>query len=79
MTYDPRLICSAFDAEGVRFVVIGGFAAAIHGSPLPTSDVDPKIRPSDREVETAPSILRGRPPHRWRARAQSSLLRTLAV
>jgi hypothetical protein len=40
MTFDPRLICSALDAEEVRFVLIGGFAAAIHGSPLPTSDVD---------------------------------------
>ena len=40
MTFDPRLICSAFDAEHVRYVLIGGFAAAIHGSPLPTSDVD---------------------------------------
>jgi hypothetical protein len=25
---------------GVRYVLIGGFAAAVHGSPLPTSDVD---------------------------------------
>jgi hypothetical protein len=38
-TFDPRLICSTLEAEGVRFVLIGGFAAAIHGSPLPTSDV----------------------------------------
>ena len=40
MTFDPRLICSALDGEHVRYVLIGGFAAAIHGSPLPTSDVD---------------------------------------
>ncbi len=40
MTFDPRLICSALEEEGVRYVLIGGFAATIHGSPLPTSDVD---------------------------------------
>lgn len=38
--FDPRIICSALKEEGVSFVLIGGFAAAIHGSPLPTSDVD---------------------------------------
>lgn len=51
MNYDPRLICSAFDAEGVRFVVIGGFAAAIHGSPLPTSDVDIVPARDDENLE----------------------------
>ena len=40
MTFDPRPICAALTGEGVRFVLIGGFAAAVHGSPLPTSDVD---------------------------------------
>ena len=40
MTFDPRLICASLEDEGVRFVLIGGFAATIHGSPLPTSDVD---------------------------------------
>lgn len=40
MTFDPRVVCSILGEEGVRFVVIGGFAATIHGSPLPTSDVD---------------------------------------
>ncbi len=40
MTFDPRLICQALNDEGVEYVVLGGFAAAIHGSPLPTSDVD---------------------------------------
>lgn len=40
MIFDPRPICEALNDEGVRYVVIGGFAATIHGSPLPTSDVD---------------------------------------
>ena len=40
MRFDPRPICAILNEEGVRYVLIGGFAAAIHGSPLPTSDVD---------------------------------------
>ena len=36
------------NAHGVRYVLIGGFAAAVHGSPLPTDDVD--IVP-DRNVD----------------------------
>lgn len=40
MSFDPVEICAVLDEEGVEFVVIGGFAAIIHGSPLPTEDVD---------------------------------------
>lgn len=40
MTFDPVEICAIFDEEGVEFVVLGGFAAIIHGSPLPTEDID---------------------------------------
>lgn len=40
MTFDPRRICRELNAHGVRYVLVGGFAAALHGSPLPTDDVD---------------------------------------
>jgi hypothetical protein len=40
MRFDPVEICAALDAEGVEFVVLGGFAAIIHGSSLPTEDID---------------------------------------
>lgn len=40
MSFDPRLICRALNQAGVNYVVVGGFAAVIHGSPLPTVDVD---------------------------------------
>jgi hypothetical protein len=40
MTFDPVEICAVLDEEGVEFVVLGGFAAIIHGSPLPTEDID---------------------------------------
>jgi len=39
-TFDPRPICRALNDHGVRYVVVGGFAAVLHGSPLPTADVD---------------------------------------
>ena len=40
MTFDPVEICAVLDEEAVEFVVLGGFAAIIHGSPLPTEDID---------------------------------------
>lgn len=38
--FDPRRILQVLQDHGVRYVVIGGFAAAIHGSPYVTSDID---------------------------------------
>lgn len=40
MTFDPRAICRALNDAGVAYVVVGGFATVLHGSPLPTADVD---------------------------------------
>lgn len=40
MRFDPVEICAALVDAGVDFVVLGGFAAIVHGSPLPTEDVD---------------------------------------
>lgn len=39
-TFDPRPICRILNEHGVRYVVVGGFAAVLHGSALPTADVD---------------------------------------
>jgi hypothetical protein len=38
--FDPVRICEVLNEEGVEYVVVGGFASFIHGSPLPTLDVD---------------------------------------
>lgn len=38
--FDPAPILEALVARRVQFVLIGGFAARLHGSPLPTEDVD---------------------------------------
>jgi hypothetical protein len=40
MIFDPVEICAILAEEGVDFVVLGGFAAVIHGSSLPTEDID---------------------------------------
>lgn len=38
--FDPVGICEILAAEGVDYVIVGGFAAVVHGSPLPTRDID---------------------------------------
>lgn len=39
-TFDPAALLRVLDDHGVRFVLIGGLAAAVHGSPYVTTDVD---------------------------------------
>ena len=38
--FDPVHICEILNEEGVDYVVVGGFAAVIRGSTLPTKDID---------------------------------------
>jgi predicted nucleotidyltransferase len=40
MDFDPTEIVRALDAQGVRYVLIGGMAATIHGADYVTGDVD---------------------------------------
>lgn len=40
MKFDPVSICRILNEERVDYVVIGGFASVILGSPLPTEDID---------------------------------------
>ena len=46
LAFDPLAILSVLESASVDYVVIGGFAATIHGSPLRTGDAD--ICPSRR-------------------------------
>lgn len=39
-TFDPAAVLAVLRGHEVRFVLIGGIAAAIHGSPYVTTDVD---------------------------------------
>lgn len=38
--FDPVRVCEILNEERVEFVVVGGLASVIHGSSLPTEDVD---------------------------------------
>lgn len=38
--FNPYEVLRVLHRHGVRYVVVGGFAAVAHGSPLPTSDID---------------------------------------
>lgn len=40
LPYEPDLLLEVLERRRVRYVVIGGFAAQLHGSPFDTSDVD---------------------------------------
>lgn len=40
VSFDPVAICSILTEEQVEYVVVGGLAAVILGSPLPTEDID---------------------------------------
>ena len=38
--FDPIRICEILNEERVEYVIVGGFAAVIRGSSLPTRDID---------------------------------------
>jgi hypothetical protein len=38
--FQPERLIGTLERHGVRYVLIGGFAAVIHGSPFVTSDLD---------------------------------------
>ena len=56
--FDPAPILAALVAREVRFVVIGGFAARLHGSPLPTEDVDVTPEMSEENLTRLSQALR---------------------
>jgi hypothetical protein len=49
--FQPRLVVDVLNRHGVRYVLIGGVAATLHGSPLRTGDTDvcPDNRPDNLE------------------------------
>ena len=51
MSFDPVGICRIMNEEGVRYVVLGGFAAIVHGSALPTEDIDLLPSRDDENLE----------------------------
>src|SRR5919201_5253870 len=49
--FQPERMLKVLQDHGVRFVLIGGFAAVIHGSPYVTTDIDvvPSVDPGNLE------------------------------
>jgi hypothetical protein len=49
--FQPRVVVDTLNRNGVRYVLIGGVAATLHGSPLRTGDTDvcPDVRPDNLE------------------------------
>jgi hypothetical protein len=45
--FDPVRICQILNEEDVAYVIVGGFALVVHGSSLPTRDID--VVPSRQE------------------------------
>lgn len=58
MKFDPISICRILNEERVDYVVIGGFASAILGSPLPTEDIDVLPDRSQDNLERLAHALR---------------------
>ena len=57
----PRLalVCRLLNEAGVRYVIVGGFALALHGAVRATKDVDVLIEPSLENARRALDALGG--------------------
>jgi hypothetical protein len=62
---DFRDLLRAFGDHGVRFLVVGAYALAVHGRPRATGDLDVWIEPAQDNAERAYAALRffGAPLH----------------
>lgn len=52
-------VCRLLNSAGVRYVVVGGFALALHGAVRATKDVDILIEPTPDNVRRALEALAG--------------------
>lgn len=63
--FHPEEILRVLDERGVRWVLIGGFAAVIHGSPYVTTDIDLVPEPSEDNLARLSSALRAMHARVW--------------
>ena len=56
--FDPVRICSILNEERVDYVVVGGFAAVVRGSSLPTRDIDIVPSRAPDNLERLAHVLR---------------------
>jgi hypothetical protein len=57
-SFQPAEILSVLERHGVEFVVIGGLAAALQGSPFVTTDVDVTPRRAHKNLERLSAALK---------------------
>lgn len=55
--FEPLAILRALERGEVRYVVIGGFAAVVHGYPLPTYDLDITPAADDQNLERLLAVI----------------------
>lgn len=55
--FDPSTIIETLDQHGVRYVLVGGVAARLHGSPTLTEDVDITPERSDENLQRLAAAL----------------------
>lgn len=58
MSFDPIRILQQLNADGVEFVLIGGIAGRVHGSPTVTNDLDICYRRTKANSERLANTLR---------------------
>ena len=56
--FDPRAIFDALDRHGVRYVLIGGMAAILHGASHVTTDVDVVPQDARENLERLSAVLK---------------------
>lgn len=56
--FAPHEVLRVLNVHGVRYVVIGGFAAILHGSPTVTQDVDVTPQSSTENLQRLADALR---------------------
>lgn len=61
----PEKLLSVLAEQGVRFVLIGGFAAVIHGSPYVTIDVDIVPQDTRQNLERLSAALKAMHARVW--------------
>ena len=62
MAFDPIRILQQLSADGVEFVLIGGMAGRVHGSPTVTNDLDICHRRAKANCERLANTLREEAP-----------------
>lgn len=58
LRFQPEELLRTLERHQVRYVVIGGVGATLHGSPLPTRDTDICPEPGDSNLERLAAALR---------------------